>query len=77
MFSTGLKESILEPLVMNYYGYSGISVAKVLSAEIFTFVVTTLVVGIIPESKKNYACMALVASIFCCVSLPITGLNGL
>ena len=53
MFSTGLKESILQPLLINYYGYSGQTVANILSAEILTFAIASVFIGIVPESKKN------------------------
>ena len=53
MFSTGLKESILQPLIINYYGFRGKTVANILSAEILTFAIASVFIGMVPESKKN------------------------
>ena len=77
MFSTGLKDSILQPLLINYYGHEMSAVPNVLALELFSFAITSLFVGIIPVTRRHHTYMALLACLICCLSLPITGLSDI
>ena len=75
MFSSGLKETILQPLLINFYGSNQNYVSNILSLEIFTFTMASVFIGIIPESRRNYTCMSILACVMCCVGLMILGLD--
>jgi len=62
---------------MNFNGFSGSTVANILGLEIFFFTLASVFVGISSISIKYNTCMALVACLLCCISLPLTGLTGI
>jgi hypothetical protein len=73
VFCMVVKEAIFEPTFENYFGLVGAETAHVAMIEGYTMIATSILIALIPDSKKNYNKLTLVGALIFCVAIFVEG----
>ena len=69
VFCMVIKEAIFQPTFENYFGLADSETAKVAMIAGYTMIITSVLVSLIPDSKKDSNKLILVGALFFCVAI--------
>jgi predicted MFS family arabinose efflux permease len=73
VFCMVIKEAIFEPTFENYFGLVGTETAHIAMLEGYTMIATSLLIALIPDSKKNYNKLTLIGAMIFSVAIFVEG----
>ena len=68
-----IKEAIFEPTFANYFGLADTETAEVAMIEGYTMIATSVVIALVPDSKKNYNKLTFVGALIFCLAISVAG----
>jgi|TARA_B110000285_G_scaffold135581_1_gene151908 MFS family permease len=73
VFCMVIKEAIFEPTFENYFGLVDTETAQVAMIEGYTMIATSILIALVPDSKKNYNKLTLVGALIFCLAIFVEG----